>query len=57
MEANDDDNSTWSFSTNRPIDMDEYLRNRVRLRSCETHRQLKADLVKHIWQKFGSGDN
>ena len=57
VEANDDDNSTWSFSTNRPIDMDEYLRNRVRLRSCETHRQLKADLVKHIWQKFGSGDN
>ncbi|XP_051113745.1 uncharacterized protein LOC127239577 [Andrographis paniculata] len=51
------DNSNWSYNNTRHATMDQYLRNRMRLRARETHHQLKADLVEHIWEKFGQSTN
>ena len=36
--------------------MEEILRRNTSLRDRTIHRQLQADLVEHIWQKFGPKD-
>lgn len=46
--------SEWTYSTNRPVDMSNFIANKIRLRDRETHHQLKADLKENIWQKFRS---
>ena len=49
-------NEPFEFNVGRPpnVDFDTYVQRRMSLRDRDTHVQLKADLVEHIWQKYGS---
>ncbi|XP_021766271.1 uncharacterized protein LOC110730753 [Chenopodium quinoa] len=49
-------NEPFEFNVGRPpnVDFDTYVHRRMSLRDRDTHVQSKADLVEHIWQKYGS---
>ncbi|XP_021716643.1 protein ALP1-like [Chenopodium quinoa] len=49
-------NEPFEFNVGRPpnVDFDTFVHRRMSLRDRDTHVQLKADLVEHIWQKYGS---
>ncbi|XP_021739453.1 uncharacterized protein LOC110705828 [Chenopodium quinoa] len=51
-------NEPFEFNVGRPpnVDFDTYVQRRTSLRDRETHVSLKADLVEHIWKKYGSND-
>ncbi|XP_024011387.1 uncharacterized protein LOC112086648 [Eutrema salsugineum] len=41
------------YSTNQPTNIANMFDARNRVRDSDIHKQLKKDLVDHIWQKFG----
>jgi len=41
------------YSTDMPSNLGNMMVTRTRLRDRTKHEHLKADLVEHIWQKFG----
>uniref|UniRef100_A0A0D3DHW0 Myb-like domain-containing protein n=1 Tax=Brassica oleracea var. oleracea TaxID=109376 RepID=A0A0D3DHW0_BRAOL len=47
-----------TYSTDIPSNIANMMGVRTRIRDRQMHQQLKADLVEHIWRKFGpDGDN
>uniref|UniRef100_A0A0D3DCY4 Uncharacterized protein n=1 Tax=Brassica oleracea var. oleracea TaxID=109376 RepID=A0A0D3DCY4_BRAOL len=46
------------FSTDMPTNIANMMGVRTRIRDRQMHQQLKANLVEHLWSKFGrDGDN
>ncbi|XP_002893144.2 uncharacterized protein LOC9329205 [Arabidopsis lyrata subsp. lyrata] len=45
-----------SFSTETATNVNNLMANRAQIRHEQTHRQLKEDLIEHIWQKWGQGN-
>nr|ABE65399.1 hypothetical protein At1g43590 [Arabidopsis thaliana] len=43
----------FTYSTDMPSNLGNMMATRTRLRDRTKHEHLKADLVEHIWQKFG----
>ena len=41
------------FSQDMPTNIANMMGARTRIRDRKMHQQLKADLVEHIWHKFG----
>ena len=46
-----------SYTKRRPDYMKRYIESRTRVRDRASHKQLKSDLVEHIWGKFGNQPN
>uniref|UniRef100_A0A0D3C3P3 Uncharacterized protein n=1 Tax=Brassica oleracea var. oleracea TaxID=109376 RepID=A0A0D3C3P3_BRAOL len=47
-----------TYSTDIPSNIANMMGVRTRIRDRQMHQQLKADLVEHLWRKFGrGGDN
>jgi len=40
-----------SFSTDTTTNVNNLMANRAQIHHEQTHRQLKKDLIEHIWQK------
>ena len=53
-EANRTSHVDLTFSTDMPSNLNNIIGIRNRVRDRTMHRQLKADLVEHIWHKFGT---
>ena len=53
-EGSETSHVNFTYSTEIPTNMDNMISVRNRLRDSTKHQQLKADLVEHIWQKFGT---
>uniref|UniRef100_A0A0D3BTZ2 DDE Tnp4 domain-containing protein n=1 Tax=Brassica oleracea var. oleracea TaxID=109376 RepID=A0A0D3BTZ2_BRAOL len=45
------------FSTDMPTNIANMMGVRTRIRDRQMHQQLKADLVEHIWRKFGRDED
>ena len=45
------------YSTDMPINIANMLGVRTRIRDRQMHQQLKADLVEHLWSKFGRDED
>uniref|UniRef100_A0A0D3C9X9 DDE Tnp4 domain-containing protein n=1 Tax=Brassica oleracea var. oleracea TaxID=109376 RepID=A0A0D3C9X9_BRAOL len=46
-----------TFSTDIPTNIGNMMGVRTRIRDKHMHEQLKADLVEHVWRKFGRGQD
>ncbi|KAF8044680.1 hypothetical protein N665_0168s0004 [Sinapis alba] len=46
-----------TFSTDIPTNIGNMMDVRTRIRDKHMHQQLKADLVEHVWRKFGRDQN
>uniref|UniRef100_A0A0D3DNC7 No apical meristem-associated C-terminal domain-containing protein n=1 Tax=Brassica oleracea var. oleracea TaxID=109376 RepID=A0A0D3DNC7_BRAOL len=46
-----------TFSTDIPTNIGNMMAARTRIRDKQMHQQLKADLVEHVWRKFGRGED
>ena len=59
QEAEDNESShvDLTYSTNMPSNIANMMSSRTRIRDRKMHQQLKADLVKHIWRKFGRAED
>ena len=59
QEAEDNGSShvDLTYSTNMPSNIANMMSARTRIRDRQIHQQLKADLVKHIWRKFGRAED
>uniref|UniRef100_A0A0D2ZQN3 Uncharacterized protein n=1 Tax=Brassica oleracea var. oleracea TaxID=109376 RepID=A0A0D2ZQN3_BRAOL len=59
QEAEDNESShvDLTYSTNMPSNIANMMSSRTRIRDRKMHQQLKADLVKHIWRKFGRDED
>ena len=42
-----------TYSTNIPTNIANMMGVRTRIRDRQMHEQLKADLVEHVWRRFG----
>ncbi|CAN1302975.1 hypothetical protein LINPERPRIM_LOCUS25671 [Linum perenne] len=51
--SDDDVDPPISVSRGSVEEFHQYLRRHAELRDREVHQQLRADLVEHIWQRFG----
>ena len=49
----DSESKFYIFFTDMPSDIANMIAVRTRIRDKQMHQQLKADLVEHIWCKFG----
>uniref|UniRef100_A0A0D3CJP2 Uncharacterized protein n=1 Tax=Brassica oleracea var. oleracea TaxID=109376 RepID=A0A0D3CJP2_BRAOL len=45
------------FSSNMPTNLVNMMGFRTRVRDRQMHEQLKADLVEHLWSKFGEDED
>uniref|UniRef100_A0A0D3ACR8 DDE Tnp4 domain-containing protein n=1 Tax=Brassica oleracea var. oleracea TaxID=109376 RepID=A0A0D3ACR8_BRAOL len=45
------------FSTDMPTNIANMMGVRTRIRDRQMHQQLKADLVEHLWSKFGRDED
>ena len=59
QEAEDNGSShvDLTYSTNMPSNIANMMSARTRIRDRKMHQQLKADLVEHIWRKFGHDED
>ena len=46
-----------TYSTDIPTNIANMMGVRTRIRDRQMHQQLKADLVEHIWRKFGRDED
>jgi hypothetical protein len=46
----DDMGSIVTISHNTTIELDAFMQNYINIKDSEIHYQLKADLIKHLWQ-------
>ena len=54
VEANRTSQVDFAFSTDMPSNLGNMIGIRNQVCDRKMHQQLKADLVEHIWQKFGT---
>ena len=47
----------FSYSTNMPSNLGNMMSIRNQVRDRTIHQRLKADLVEHIWEKFGTNQD
>ena len=47
----------FTYSTEMPTNIGNMMTIRNQIRDRTIHHQLKADLVEHIWQKFGQNQD
>uniref|UniRef100_A0A0D3DLU7 DDE Tnp4 domain-containing protein n=1 Tax=Brassica oleracea var. oleracea TaxID=109376 RepID=A0A0D3DLU7_BRAOL len=59
QEAEDNGSShvDLTYSTNMPSNIANMMSARTRISDRQMHQQLKADLVEHIWRKFGRAED
>ena len=59
QQAEDNGNSHVdpNFSTDMPTNIANMMGVRTRIRDRQMHQQLKADLVEHLWSKFGGDED
>ncbi|XP_009103747.2 putative nuclease HARBI1 [Brassica rapa] len=59
QEAEDNGSShvDLTYSTDMPSNIANMMSARTRIRDRQMHQQLKADLVEHIWRKFGRDED
>uniref|UniRef100_A0A0D3E787 DDE Tnp4 domain-containing protein n=1 Tax=Brassica oleracea var. oleracea TaxID=109376 RepID=A0A0D3E787_BRAOL len=59
QEAEDNGSShvDLTYSTDMPSNIVNMMSVRTRIRDRQMHQQLKADLVEHIWRKFGRDED
>ena len=55
-ESNRSSQVDFMYFTDMPSNFGNMMSIRNRVRDNTIHQQLKADLVEHIWQKFGTPD-
>ena len=48
---------SYTYSTDIPTNIVNMMGVRTRIRDRQMHEQLKADLVKHVWSKFGCDED
>ena len=46
-----------TYSTDIPSNIANMMGVRTRIRDRQMHEQLKADLVEHVWRKFGRDED
>ena len=46
-----------TYSTDTPTNIANMMGVRTRIRDRQMHQQLKADLVEHLWSKFGRDED
>uniref|UniRef100_A0A0D3CEX8 Uncharacterized protein n=1 Tax=Brassica oleracea var. oleracea TaxID=109376 RepID=A0A0D3CEX8_BRAOL len=46
-----------TYSTDIPTNIANMMSVRTKLRDRQMHEQLKADLVEHVWRKFGPDED
>uniref|UniRef100_A0A0D3C4B1 DDE Tnp4 domain-containing protein n=1 Tax=Brassica oleracea var. oleracea TaxID=109376 RepID=A0A0D3C4B1_BRAOL len=56
-ESNRSSQVDFTYSTDMPSNLGNMMSVRNRVRDKTIHQQLKADLVEHIWQKFGTNQD
>uniref|UniRef100_A0A0D3C2B0 Myb-like domain-containing protein n=1 Tax=Brassica oleracea var. oleracea TaxID=109376 RepID=A0A0D3C2B0_BRAOL len=56
-ESNRSSQVDFTYSTDMPSNLGNMMSIRNRVRDRTIHHQLKADLVEHIWQKFGTNQD
>ncbi|KAF8116032.1 hypothetical protein N665_0023s0011 [Sinapis alba] len=47
----------FTYSTDIPSNIANMMGVRTRIRDRQMHQQLKHDLVKHIWHRFGRDED
>ena len=57
VEDNETSQVDLGFSQEMPTNIANMMHSRQRIRDEPTHHQLKADLVEHVWHKFGSDED
>ena len=56
-EDNESSNVDLTYSTDIPTNIANMMGVRTRIRDRQMHEQLKADLVEHLWSKFGRDED
>ncbi|CAN7014486.1 unnamed protein product [Brassica rapa subsp. trilocularis] len=56
-EDNESSHVDLNFSTDIPSNVANMMGVRTRIRDRQMHEQLKADLVEHLWNKFGHDED
>ena len=46
-----------TYSTDTPSNIQNMMSVRTTIRDRQKHERLKADLVEHLWQKFGGDED
>ena len=56
-EDNESSNVDLTYSTDIPTNIANMMGVRTRIHDRQMQQQLKADLVEHIWRKFGRDED